>query len=437
MRIIQFILAGLLIISCISIPKQYNVLAPGTWRGTLILEDKREVIVTRNIDKVITRDPYPESTQSIIPFNFNITYTSDSDFYFELINGKERIRFDSIIKGHDIRTGNDTMIIRLLPYDAEIRCIYENNKMSGEFRVLDKVNYSIPFKASFGQEFRFVKLPEKSNHNINGEWEAIFEKDSTGEYNAIAEFKQEGQKLTGTFRTETGDYRFLQGELSGNKLMLSAFDGAHAFMFQGEIVDDQITGMFYSGKHYSAPWEAKRMEKNKLINPDSVTKIISTKPLEFRLPNSNGEMVSIQSNSFIKKPKIIQITGSWCPNCRDETEFLKQYIKNHPDTNIVFIAIAFERYNDRVKGIKRIHEYKQSLNIPYEVLLGGNNKRDSSSLLFPQLDGIQAYPTMLFLNKDNQILRVHTGFDGPATSKYDDFKKQFESNIEFIKNSAK
>ena len=108
---IYLLLIYILFTSCLSVPKQYNILAPGVWRATLILNENRQVFVTRNIDKVVTRDTRPESTQTLIPFNFNVIYKTDSSFYIELINGKEKIKMDSIKFGRNIKTGNDTMVI--------------------------------------------------------------------------------------------------------------------------------------------------------------------------------------------------------------------------------------------------------------------------------------------------------------------------------------
>ncbi|MEP7196538.1 MAG: TlpA disulfide reductase family protein [Saprospiraceae bacterium] len=406
---------------------------PGIWRGSLILNDSRQIIVTRNIYKVVTRDVHPESMQIVIPFNFNVVYTSDQDFYIEIINNTERIKFDGIKKGRDMRTGNDTMVISLKPYAAEIKCIYENNKMSGEYIVLDKQNYSIPFTASYGHSYRFEKIQDKTDQNISGTWQAIFEKDSIDEYNAIGEFKQDGNLVNGTFRTETGDYRFLSGEISANKLKLSTFDGAHAYLFLADIVDSMMFGTFYSGKNYSCYWEAKRTDEVHLISPDSVTKLINNDPLIFNFENTDGKWVSNTNPQYQNKYKIIQISGTWCPNCRDETEFIKNFIQEHPQFDVPIFAIEFERYHDRIQGIKRIAQYKKDMKIPYEVLLGGNNNKDSSSLFFPQLGKIESYPTLLFLNKDNRIIKIHTGFNGPATSKFLEFKKEFDETVSKMK----
>jgi len=36
---------------------------------------------------------------------------------------------------------------------------------------------------------------------------------------------------------------------------------------------------------------------------------------------------------------------------------------------------------------------------------------------------------MMILDKQNRVRRVHTGFDGPATSRYAGFKSDFEKLI--------
>ncbi|MCC6815940.1 MAG: TlpA family protein disulfide reductase [Saprospiraceae bacterium] len=419
-------------LSCVSIPKQYDIVMPGIWRGTLVLKDSRELLATRGIDKVVTRDVYPESTKLLIPFNFEVVYISDSTFYIELINGHERIRFDSITKGHDYKTGNDTMVINLYPYATQIKCIYENSKLSGEFIVLDKVNYSIPFQAEYGKNYRFNKLPRKSIENISGSWQAIFAKDSSDQFDAVGEFQQEGNKVVGTFRTESGDFRYLEGSLDSNLLQLSCFDGSHAFLFEAELENGELRGLYYSGKHYKTTWVAKRTNSPDLVSLDLLTKIISSDPLRFNLPNTENQIITLQDSIYINKPKVLQISGTWCPNCRDETEFILDYLNKNPKTECQFISISFERKIENNKGIERIKSYKDVMKIPYEILLGGRANRDSASLLFPQIDGLKAFPTMLFLDRNNRIIKTHTGFDGPASSKFDSFKLEFENTLQFI-----
>ena len=70
---------------------------------------------------------------------------------------------------------------------------------------------------------------------------------------------KDGNKLTGTFRTDTGDYRFLEGSVQANKMYLSVFDGSHAFLFEAKLMEDSaLIGSFRSGNHYKTLWEAER-----------------------------------------------------------------------------------------------------------------------------------------------------------------------------------
>ena len=57
-------------------------------------------------------------------------------------------------------------------------------------------------------------------------------------------------RVTGTFLTETGDYRYLEGVVDGDSLKLSCFDGSHAFLFHAALDQDSFRGRFWSGTHW-------------------------------------------------------------------------------------------------------------------------------------------------------------------------------------------
>ena len=48
------------------------------------------------------------------------------------------------------------------------------------------------------------------------------------------------------------------------------------------------------------------------------------------------------------------------------------------------------------------------------------------------LNAVIAYPTMIFLDRQNQVVAIHTGFSGPATSAYESFKKEFDHLVSQI-----
>jgi hypothetical protein len=48
-----------------------------------------------------------------------------------------------------------------------------------------------------------------------------------------------------------------------------------------------------------------------------------------------------------------------------------------------------------------------------------------------------AFPTMLILDENNRVVKIHTGFNGPATSQYEIFKRDFEESIDKVQEYLK
>ncbi len=421
--------------TCITIPNQHNGLPPGIWRGLIYIEEHSDIIVTKSRSKVVSRDVSFESKSKFVPFNFIIQYNSAANPNMLIINGPDTLLFNEVITGRDIRTGDDTFLITLHPYDAVLKGVFQEDKMKGYFIVRDKPDYFMSFEAKFGQDHRFNKTQENSIYQISGLYQTVFSDTSSNRYDAIGEFKQKNQLVTGTFRTETGDYGFLSGELSGSHLSLSCFDGSHAFLFEAFVQGDSLNGFFYSGKHYKTTWKAVKVTNSVLKSPDSLTAMKDfSQQFQFRFQTPENVTIDFNSDEYKNKIKIVQILGSWCPNCRDESTFLVNYLSEnqHPDLKVV--GLAFERYPDRERSMQRIKKYKSSLNINYEIAYGGRANKDSASAALPQLTEIISFPTMIFVDRENHIYKIHTGFDGPATSKYDEFKNDFHATIQYLIN---
>lgn len=421
--------------SCISIPNQHTSLPPGNWRGLIYINEYSNVIVTEGRKEVISRDVAYEEKSLFIPFNFEIKEDSLHQLQMVVKNADEQIIFNQIEIGRDPKTGDDTFRINLAPYDACLKGVFQEDKLRGYFVVLDKPNYFMHFEAHYGQVHRFKKLPNPVSINIGGTYQVMFT-DTTGDsFAAIGEFEQTGTKVKGTFRTETGDFRFLQGEIDSTKLMLSCFDGSHAFLFNAIMEGDSLTGKFYSGKHYYANWVAHKTTSPRLRSGDSISFAkIPEKEFEFKFMTPDSQWINFNDETYKDKVKVVQVLGSWCPNCRDESEFINKYINNFPQENLKFVGLAFERNGDPQKVMNRIASYSKSLKLKYPIAYGGIANRDTAANVLSNLNGIFAFPTTLFIDKRNYIYKIHTGFDGPATSQFENYKKEFHETIEFLLN---
>lgn len=437
-RISLLIFIVVMINGCFIEPENpYSKVAPGVWRGILRLEPK---FITPNPKG----EPLPEKmnmafesvTDGELPFLFEVKYENENDFYIEIINGDERIRIDDIVTGRNRATAKDSIRLDFPIYDTYISALYEADIIEGKWHVPSKGAYSIPFVAKYGDGYRFTRLRKEPSIDITGKWEVTFAADTEDAYPAIGEFEQKGNRVTGTFRTETGDYRFLEGTIQGNpekgfnKLYLSTFDGSHAYLFEAKVTDDgKMLGIFRSGTHYQSLWKAKKNPNATLRNPNQLTSMNEgSETISFEIENADGKIIS--PKNYKGKVVVLSIMGTWCPNCKDEAEFLVKYLSENKNIDLEVIGIAFEKDKTTEAAYQRLERYKKKFGIPYEIVVGAlTTKKSELSKVLPELNQFMSYPTLIIIDKKGVVRRIHTGFNGPATSEFKMFEKEFDALI--------
>lgn len=438
-QIFSFFAVLFLLSGCIVPENPYSKVAPGMWRGVLRLEPR---YITPNpkgkpLPEKMNME-FEEVTDGELPFLFEVIYENENDFYIEIINGEERIRLDDIIVGLNRQTVKDTIRVDFPIYETYISALYEANVMEGLWHVPSKGQYAIPFVGMYGDGYRFTRLRKKPTVDITGKWEVMFGVDGDEPYPAVGEFVQKDNHVSGTFRTETGDFRYLEGTIQSNlekgynKLYLSTFDGSHAFLFEAKVTDDlEMIGTFRSGTHYKTTWTAKKNEQAMLTNANELTFLNEGyETLDFAFENPEGNMISPTNPEYDGKVKIVQIFGTWCPNCRDETKFLQKYLAENNNPDLAVIALAFEKHEEKDRANKAIQTYKDKMNLSYEMVVAGTSDKKEAAKALPALNHVLSYPTMIFMDKKGKVRRIHTGFSGPATSEYEAFKAEFD---EFVK----
>jgi thiol-disulfide isomerase/thioredoxin len=367
-----------------------------------------------------------------LPFTFEVKYKGKKPT-ITIRNADERIVVDEItIKG-------DSVNFKMPVFDTEFKTVFVGDNLEGLWINNYKTTKNkIKFKATYGQSNRFPFVPGKANPYFEGRWETTFSPNTKDSSKAIGIFHHEEQTdyMSATFLTETGDYRYLEGMKVVNKLYLSCFDGSHAFLFIAEHKDDIFTGTFYSGASWQEPWTAKLNDKFKLAKAEEITFVKDKdSKINFSFPDLNKKTVSLNDKKFENKPVIIQVMGSWCPNCMDESAYLAGVYKQHKNEGLEIIALAFEKTNDFEKAKNQLLRLKKKFNMDYDILVTQQTGKEKAGEVLSALNKITAFPTTIFLNKKHQIVKIHTGFSGPATGKeYEDFKQSTES---FIKQLLK
>jgi len=248
---------------------------------------------------------------------------------------------------------------------------------------------------------------------------------------------QKADSAWATFMTPAGDYRYLAGKIDTvtHQFKIQNFDGVHLFYFEGTIKGDSISdGMFKSGVHYSTMWGGVRSE-NETVNWSSKQEWGRGEAIEFRGVNSDGEVV-VWSQSKLKKSGrkllVVDVMGTWCPNCMDEARLLKELSLDYPE--MVVVSMSFER----VKGngaLRRIAEYKESIGVSWEILYGGSARKSEADSCLSFIGGVKSFPTTAFIPHEGDPV-IHSGFSGPATGKaYEEEVAFFRETIEtFLKN---
>jgi thiol-disulfide isomerase/thioredoxin len=361
-----------------------------------------------------------------LPFGLEIDPSGDQLKAY-LINAEERILID------DIKREGDTLVIPMHIFNNDIRAYLSGDSLlTGTFnKYLPEKTVSLPFKAEAGKKYRFNPTSYAAEVNLSGKWATTFYKSNGDSSLAIGLFDQKDQYIKGTFLTSTGDYRYLEGQVSGNTLFLSAFDGDHAFLFQASLLADSVLrGEFWSGKTGYRRWEARRNELATLPLADTLTRIASAdSSFQISFPEYRGGNLEYPSASYQNKVVIVQILGTWCPNCMDETIFLRDWLKERNYQDVEVIGLAFEYDKDFSKASERVKRMAERLQIPYAIAIAGVPDSTASAKL-PMISKIKAYPTSIILDKKGKIRYLHTGFIGPGTGKYfEEWKESFDNKI--------
>jgi thiol-disulfide isomerase/thioredoxin len=219
--------------------------------------------------------------------------------------------------------------------------------------------------------------------------------------------RQTGHDLKGTILRVDGDDGTLVGKIDGRHFLISHFAGDRPVMLEGALADDGSLDLkFERGKLYALRPAAARARN--LPPPSDPATYARAKdpaaPFQFRLPDLSGR--AFTEADFRGKPLVISITGSWCPNCRDEAPFLAELYKHYHAAGLQMAAFCFEPAEDT--DHEQLRAFMRHFAIPYPVLLAG--EPSSLKAVAAQIDNIGAFPTTIYVGKDGRVRAVHTGF---------------------------
>lgn len=331
-------------------------------------------------------------------------------------NGEERI---SLLFNRFI---GDTLVYSFPQFDSDLYLYFTSKQtIDGYWHNKNKQGrYTIPLNAHYcsGLLFECQATNNPSKSPLDKKWKTKFNTNSQDAFPAIGLFDQNENLVSGTFLTETGDYRYLDGNIFGDKLHLSCFDGSHAFLFTADLKMDTLKGLFFSGSHYQTNWIANPDDDFKLSDPNKLTFVVNENKLTFDFKNLENVPFHYPDSAFKNKVTIIQIMGSWCPNCMDETHYYMDLYKKYHEKGLEIILIGYETGSSEQEYIEKLKRFQTRNLIPFTMLVGGPANKNKAAKDFSMLNQIISFPTSIFVDKAGNISKIHTGFSGPSTGEY-------------------
>lgn len=409
-KTLQCLLAGILLTSAAfaaGTPPAKKFIKQGIWRGVFTVSETQ------------------------VPFNFEVKGKDAEHAVFTLLNGTRRDNF------HVKRVGSDSLFIKMNTYDAALVAkINDDGTISGEYRSLVPGfrGNSLPFTAVYGKNYRFVE-PGKDippTVNLTGKWELkVYSKEQVP--NKIALLKQDGNKLTGVIMQVTGDSRELEGTVQGNEFELSGFTGPSPKIYKGHINDDgTISGEIAAGIYDNTKFDGVKDDKAELPDPYKLTYLKEGyKKLDFTFPDLNGKPVSLSDDKYKGKVVIVEVVGTWCPNCTDQTVFLSPWFNKNKDRGVEAIAIGFEQKDSLKYARYTLGKLRDKYDIKYDILFGGLADKKIVSQKLPALNKFVAFPTTIIIDRKGDVREIYTGYTGTVTGKYyEDYEKKFNKLLD-------
>lgn len=367
-----------------------------------------------------------DSTQ--LPFIFTIDSTA-AEVTLHLYNASDTVSMKRVtILG-------DSIYAEVPVFNAALSFVMiDPDHMRGAWHYYDKAeDFFVPISAIKTNLPRFTK-PHQPCCTVEAPWAfTIGDKNSP---HAVGDFRNQANGFSGSIITNSGDYRFMEGVVNDSTFQLATFDGAFAYYFKGAFDgQNKMSGTFYSSSTTVRNWHAEIDADFKLADADTMTYLKDpNEPFAFTFQTLAGTSKTYNNQSFLNKVTIVQILGTWCPNCLDETLFLKSLHKKYHSKGLEIVGLAFERNAALEYAKPAILKMQKDLGVPYPILFAGKAGALEAAAALPMLNAVLSYPTTIIVGADGKVRNIHTGFSGPSTSKYEDYVITTQLFIEELLN---
>jgi thiol-disulfide isomerase/thioredoxin len=360
-----------------------------------------------------------------IPFRLQIA-GDGSNLQGWLFNGDDKV----IASGASFQNGS--LVLNFDSYAAKLEAKLQDGALVGQYGPMLKKTFPVMAHRHSAETKSSAAAP-----SINGIWE-VGVKSSKGEqaWRLIVQQKGASNVSAAILRVD-GDTGALTGSYKDGHFVLSHFSGGRPALMILTPAADGTLAVDMTDLHGTSQLTATRPEVARAkglpppTDPDHHTTVKdATEPFRFSAPDLNGKMVSNTDGRFQGKVVLVNITGSWCPNCHDEAPFLAELYRKYRSQGLEVVALSFEE-EDQLKNPVRLRAFMKEYGIDYTVLLGGTQDERDTKLTQPV--NLNSWPTTFFVGRDGRVRFVHAGFPGPASGElYREATQEFRSQVESL-----
>jgi peroxiredoxin len=377
------------------------------WTAAAVVAGPAERAVSGRWDATVTVNNVE------IPFVFEIAgrgQTVTGSFF----NGDRRI------SSAPARVSDGRLRLSFDQYAATLDLTVEDGRLSGEYRRAPKTVY--PFTAVPAA----AAATAPAGPPIAGVW-IVQAKSNKGEkaWRFIA--RESRGQVSATILRVDGDTGTLTGAFRGDRYVLSHFSGARPLLLEVTPHPDGTLTLRQNGRteltavRDSDPRAASIGEPT---NPSEHTTVKDAgAPFAFSFPDLSGRVVSNTDAQFEGKVVLVNISGSWCPNCHDEAPFLAALYRKYHDRGLEIVTLSFED-EAQLANPTRLRAFIDSYGLKYTVLLAGEPEQVNDKV--PQAVNLNAFPTTFILGRDGRVRGTHAGFPSPGSG---EFYKQAEQSV--------
>ena len=342
-----------------------------------------------------------------VPFRIDLS-VSGPDVKGSFFNGDERV---SSTSG---RYDNGSLVLTFDEYGATLEATLHDGLLEGRYDRGARGFY--PFRAR-----RFSPSPSTGDDevpSIAGLW-TIQVKSPKGEAAWRFIVRQAGREISAAILRVDGDTGTLSGTYRDGHFVLSHFSGARPSLLDVTVAKNGTLEIVQNGQTKLVAVRSDAAHDEGLPEPSDPSRFTSvrdpTEPFRFSFPALDGERVANTDARFAGKVVIVNISGSWCPNCHDEAPFLAELYRRYRQRGLEVVSLSFEEA-EQLRNPTRLRAFVKRYGIDYPVLLAGEPLEVAENI--PQAVNLSAFPTTFFIGRDGLVRGTHAGFASPASGRF-------------------